>query len=48
VEGWRPAYLHRRGIRPRSARRGVESSEWLGRHRWWVERSLAWLVDSAT
>jgi IS5 family transposase len=37
--------LRRRGIRPRIARRGVESSERLGRHRWRVERSLAWLVD---
>jgi IS5 family transposase len=33
----------RRGIRPRIARRGVESSERLGRHRWVVERTLAWL-----
>jgi IS5 family transposase len=37
--------LGRRGIRPRIARRGVESSARLGRHRWRVERSLAWLVD---
>ena len=37
--------LRRRGISPRIARRGVESSERLGRHRWRVERSLAWLVD---
>ena len=29
---------------PRIARRGVESSTWLGRHRWKVERSLAWLL----
>ena len=28
------AYLRRRGIRPRIARRGVESSVRLGRHRW--------------
>jgi transposase len=32
-----------RGIAPRIARRGVESSERLGRHRWVVERTLAWL-----
>jgi len=32
-----------RGITPRIARRGVESSERLGRHRWVVERTLAWL-----
>ena len=38
------AYLRRRGIRPRIARRGVESSQRLGRHRWKVERSLAWLL----
>jgi hypothetical protein len=35
--------LRRRGITPRIARRGVESSQRLGRHRY-VERSLAWLV----
>jgi transposase len=32
-----------RGIVPRSARRSVESKERLGRHRWIVERTLAWL-----
>jgi IS5 family transposase len=37
------AWLRRRGIRPRIARRGVESSARLGRHRWRVERSLSWL-----
>jgi transposase len=36
--------LRRRGIRPRIARRGVESHQRLGRHRWKVERSLAWLL----
>jgi transposase len=35
--------LQRRGVIPRIARRGIESSEKLGRHRWVVERSLAWL-----
>jgi transposase len=35
--------LRRRGITPRIARRGIESSERLGRHRWVVERTLAWL-----
>ena len=34
---------HARGIRPRIARRGVESSQRLGRHRWVVERTHAWL-----
>jgi IS5 family transposase len=36
--------LRRRGIAPRIARRGVESSQRLGRHRYVVERSLSWLV----
>lgn len=35
--------LRARGIMPRIARKGVESSERLGRHRWVVERTLAWL-----
>jgi transposase len=34
----------RRGIAPRIARRGVESSERLGRHRWVAERTLAWFA----
>jgi transposase len=37
------AWLRRRGIRPRIARRGIESSTRLGRHRWKVERALSWL-----
>jgi transposase len=37
------AWLRRRRIRPRIARRGVESSACLGRHRWKVERALSWL-----
>jgi transposase len=45
------AYDHRRcrracrarRIKPRIARRGIESSQRLGRHRWVVERTLAWL-----
>ena len=37
-------YLRRRGIGCRIARRGVDSSEKLGRHRWVVERTLAWLA----
>ena len=35
--------LRRRGIKSRIARKGVESSTKLGRHRWVVERTLAWL-----
>ena len=37
------AYLRRYGIACRIARRGIESSERLGRFRWVVERTLAWL-----
>jgi transposase len=37
------AYLCRRGITARIARRQIESSIRLGRHRWKVERSLSWL-----
>ena len=33
----------RRGIKPRIARRGVDSSSTLGRHRWVIERTLSWL-----
>jgi transposase len=36
--------LRARGLVPRIARRGVASSERLGRHRWVVERTLAWLL----
>jgi hypothetical protein len=32
------AYLRRRGINARIARRGIESSKRLGRYRWRVER----------
>ena len=37
-------YLARRGITARIARRGVESSQRLGRHRWVVERTVGWLL----
>ncbi|HYJ31399.1 MAG TPA: transposase, partial [Allosphingosinicella sp.] len=32
-----------RSVQPRIARRGADTSERLGRHRWVVERTLAWL-----
>jgi hypothetical protein len=35
--------LSRRHIRIRIARKGIDSSQRLGRHRWVVERTLAWL-----
>jgi transposase len=34
-------WLRERGIVPRISRRGVESTERLGRHRWKVERTIA-------
>jgi IS5 family transposase len=34
----------KRRILPRIARRGVESGERLGRHRWVAERTLAWFA----
>jgi len=37
------AALRQRHIIPRIARKGVESSERLGRYRWVAERSFAWL-----
>jgi transposase len=37
-------WLRSRGITPRIARRGIESSERLGRYRWTVERTVAWLA----
>lgn len=36
--------LRKRAIIPRIARRGIEGSERLGRHRWKVERTLAWFA----
>ncbi len=38
------AWLRRRGIVPRIARPGIESGERLGRHRWVIERTPAWLL----
>lgn len=39
------ASLHRRGIKVRIARRGVDSKDKLGRHRYVVERSVSWLLN---
>ncbi len=38
-------YRRRRGIIARIGRRGVDSSQRLGRHRWVVERTLGWLLS---
>jgi transposase len=37
-------WLRSRGIRHRIARKGIESSQRLGRHRWVVERTVSWLA----
>ncbi|MGQ0842000.1 transposase, partial [Actinokineospora sp.] len=37
------AWLRNRGIVPRLARKGIESNTRLGRHRWVIERTMAWL-----
>ncbi len=37
-------WLRSRNITPRIARRGIDSSERLGRYRWKVERTVAWLA----
>ncbi|WP_159032897.1 hypothetical protein [Streptomyces fodineus] len=37
------AWLRERGLVARIARPGIESGGRLGRHRWKIERSIAWL-----
>ncbi len=36
--------LTRRHIKVRIARKGIDSSQRLGRHRWVIERTLSWLA----
>ncbi len=36
-------WVRNRGIGVRIARKGIESSQKLGKHRWVIERSIAWL-----
>lgn len=38
-------WLRQRAITPRIARRGVDTGERLGRYRWKIERTLAWLTE---
>jgi len=38
------AHLKQRGIQDRIARKGIERNDRLGRHRWVVERTHAWLA----
>lgn len=37
-------FLHRHHITVRIARKGIDTSDRLGRHRWVVARTLAWLA----
>ncbi|MGI4802906.1 MAG: IS5 family transposase [Janthinobacterium lividum] len=39
------AECHARGIKPRISRRGIESSQRLGKHRWVIERTHAWMAQ---
>jgi len=36
-------WVRERGIAVRIARKGIETSKRLGKHRWVIERSIAWL-----
>jgi transposase len=38
--------VRRRGITVRIARKGIESNQRLGRHRWIVEACLSWLLNN--
>lgn len=38
-------WLRSRNVTPKIARRGIESSERLGRYRWKIERSISWLFN---
>jgi transposase len=40
------AEVRRRGIAVRIARKGIDSSQRLGRHRWIVEACLSWLMNN--
>ncbi len=37
-------WIRRRGMAVRIARKGIESTERLGRHRWVIERTMSWLT----
>lgn len=37
-------WLRERGIKHRIARKGIETSQRLGRHRWTIERTMSWLA----
>ena len=37
-------WLQQRGIQVRIARKGIETSDKIGRHRWVIERTISWLT----
>lgn len=37
-------WVRHRGMAVRIARKGIESTERLGRHRWVIERTISWLT----
>jgi len=37
-------WVRDRGIKVRIARKGIESSQKLGKHRWVIERTMAWFT----
>ena len=41
-------WLRQRGIRHRIARKDIESSTRLGRHRWTIERTMSWLAAAGS
>jgi transposase len=38
------SWVAHQGIRVRIARKGIDSNEKLGKHRWVIERTMAWLT----
>ncbi|RZD90927.1 hypothetical protein C0Q63_01020 [Streptomyces albidoflavus] len=40
--------MSQQGLRPRIARKGVETSQQLGRRHWKIERTMAWLAVCRT
>ncbi len=38
-------WVRERGVAVRIARKGIESAERLGRHRWVIERTVSWFTD---
>ncbi|MGY2115995.1 transposase [Nocardia gipuzkoensis] len=41
-------WIRHRGMSVRIARKGIESTERLGRHRWVIERTISWLATTSS